>query len=341
MSGSGDSSTGQAAMTAADLQWDAPLELSAWELHAPFAGWLVAAVRPDTLVELGTHWGYSFFAFCKAMQHLGLPGRAVAVDNWVGDPHAGDYGEEVFAAVTEHVGAHYQDVAELLRMDFDQAVAQFADGSIDLLHIDGFHSRAAVTHDFQTWLPKMSHRGVILFHDVREYQPEFGVHRFWDEVRWQYPSFTVPFGHGLGLLCVGDQVSPEVLALCQTDSTVAGDGFRKVFYTKGEAVAERFALDRLTKQVAEEHAEVVRLHEEWRHLSQYAQSLEVAHNEALARLHELSTENAVLRSELDDLRAQSESLQAQLDALVASRRWAVGSVAARPVEWVRARRASG
>ena len=39
---------------------------SGWIEHGPFAAWLVEATSPDLLVELGTHWGYSFFAFCEA-----------------------------------------------------------------------------------------------------------------------------------------------------------------------------------------------------------------------------------------------------------------------------------
>src|SRR5437764_4408932 len=45
---------------------------SAWLEHAPFAFWLIEALRPRILVELGTHGGYSYFAFCQAVERLKL-----------------------------------------------------------------------------------------------------------------------------------------------------------------------------------------------------------------------------------------------------------------------------
>jgi hypothetical protein len=69
---------------------------SAWWMHVPFAHWIVAAARPDVLVELGTHAGVSYTAFCNAVEFAGLPTRCHAVDTWLGDAHSGPYDESVF-----------------------------------------------------------------------------------------------------------------------------------------------------------------------------------------------------------------------------------------------------
>ena len=111
---------------------------SAWLEHAPFASWLIDAARPATLVELGTHRGFSFFNFCDAITRLGLSARAFAIDTWVGDDHAGTYEEEIFEYVSS-VAARDYTFASLLRGYFDDMVSTFDDGSIDLLHIDGRH----------------------------------------------------------------------------------------------------------------------------------------------------------------------------------------------------------
>jgi ligand-binding sensor protein len=199
--------------------------VSAWTGHIPAAGWLVAALRPGLLVELGTHAGASFFAFCQATRASGHEGRCYAVDTWQGDEHAGLYDESIYTAVRDHLAEHYSGFASMMRMTFDEAVSYFADGSIDLLHIDGLHTYEAVRHDFETWLPKMSERGVILFHDTCVREREFGVWKLWSELRERYPSFEFSHTHGLGVLAVGAEVPSSLQSLWSvaTDTEAAAN----------------------------------------------------------------------------------------------------------------------
>ena len=184
-----------------------------WAGHTPFAMWLVAQLRPRLLVELGSYSGISYLAFCQAVEAAGLDTRCFAVDTWQGDEHAGYYGEHIYQTLRENHDPYYATFSTLLRKTFDEALADFADASVDLLHIDGLHTYEAVRHDFEVWLPKLSQRGVVLFHDTEVRGNDFGVWRFWDEIRQAYPGFSFQHSHGLGVLFVGPSSLEPMLAL--------------------------------------------------------------------------------------------------------------------------------
>ncbi|MCB8878378.1 rhamnan synthesis F family protein [Acidisoma silvae] len=256
--------------------------MSAWWGHVPFAHWIISALQPVSVVELGTHNGVSFAAFCEAMQRNALPGRCYAVDSWEGDEQAGWYGEEVFANLATFVQARYAAFAEMLRMRFDKALPYFSDGSIDLLHIDGLHTYDAVKNDFETWLPKLSAKGVILFHDTNVREGDFGVWKLWEELRQRYPSFEFLHAHGLGVLAVGSDVPRAVLDLCASPPEAAA------------AIRER--LSQLGARWV--------IGEQARELTQHAKNLE---NER-ANLQQVQ---AVISQSLDDYKKHAANLEAE------------------------------
>ena len=178
--------------------------------HLPFVLWLVPRWRPRRIVELGVHTGNSLFAFAQAAAELradGHPCEVFGVDTWQGDEHSGRYGEGVFETVSRVAKAEHPEGLELVRSTFDDAVARFEPGSIDLLHIDGFHTYEAVRHDFDSWRDRLSDRSVVLLHDVCVTdRADFGVHRFWDEIRAAHPHATFNHAHGLGVLFTGTKL---------------------------------------------------------------------------------------------------------------------------------------
>lgn len=210
------------------LQHPAP-----WAGHIPFAAWIIAVQRPDVFVELGTFTGISYLSFCQSIVENKTGTRAWAVDTWQGDIHTGAYDDSTYNGLRKVHDPYYLGFSTLLRMMFDEALGHFADGSVDLLHIDGLHTYEGVKNDFDTWLPKLSRRGVILFHDTNVYLPEFGVHRLWAELSPHYPSLHFAHSNGLGVLLVGPDQPAELLAICDAQQQAAQDNARTFFGSLG------------------------------------------------------------------------------------------------------------
>ncbi len=209
--------------------------LPAWEGHIPFAFWCVEQWRPRIFVELGTHAGSSYFAFCQSVAAHGTGTQCFAVDTWQGDPHAKAYGGDIFRDVAAHNEKHYASFSRLLRMRFDEALVQFSDGSIDLLHIDGFHTYEAVRHDFETWLPKMSRRGTILFHDSNVFKNGFGVWRLMCELEVRFPHFHFLHSNGLSMFTLSEEAPVEARWLT-TLSAMESRALRKEFSRLGDCI---------------------------------------------------------------------------------------------------------
>lgn len=280
-------------MSAASL-WPPRLTspLSAWNGHIPFAGWIIEATRPGVFVELGTHAGVSYFAFCESVSRLGIGTRCYAVDTWVGDEHAGAYGEEIYDDVAALNAAHFAGFSTLVRRTFDEAVHEFDDGSIDLLHIDGYHTYEAVRHDFETWLPKLSDRAVVLLHDTNERKEDFGVYRFMAELAEQYPSFEFTHEHGLGVVCVGENVPPAVAELVGIDDPSQIVEIRDVYAALGKRLGSEVESDVLRDQRDDAREKYAAMHED--------------RDRVVEERARIVADRNRLRQNLDDMRADRE-----------------------------------
>jgi glycosyltransferase involved in cell wall biosynthesis/predicted O-methyltransferase YrrM len=179
------------------------MPFSAWSELVPALYAMFSFFKPRRYVELGSHYGMSYFAACQAAQHLDLASECIAVDSWVGDIHAGYHSTEVFDSFKSTIASKYPSQF-YIKGFFSEALKSFEDGSVDLLHIDGYHTYEAVKDDFETWQPKMSNNGVVIFHDINVFERGFGVWRYWKELTERYPNFHLSHMHGLGILYVGD-----------------------------------------------------------------------------------------------------------------------------------------
>jgi len=274
-----------------------------WLDYAPFAFWIVDALRPSVFVELGCHSGNSYASFAQAVQTLGLPAACYGVDTWRGDPHAGFFEETVFEEWSAYHDRRFSTFSRLIRATFDEAREHFADGSIDLLHLDGYHTFEAATHDFESWRPKLSARGVILCHDINVREGDFGAWRMWERLREDYPSFEFLHGHGLGVLGMGPDLPPAVewlLSLRARDSESVSR-VRMFFSRLGAAVLARVAAEEsklaLRTELASRESQLTAVNAD-------VATLNAALAESRQRLGEATADGARLDAALADANAR-------------------------------------
>jgi len=258
---------------------------SAWIQHVPFAFWLTEQLKPKLLVELGVHTGVSYFAFCQSIKTNKLSTLCYGVDTWMGDAHSGLYDENIWLDVSSYNATLYNAFSYLLKTTFNEALQYFEAGSIELLHIDGYHTYEAVKEDFESWLPKMAANGIVLFHDIVVREREFGVYKFWNELKQQYKSFEFIHGHGLGILALGEPSSDRLAQLFALTQEAEINQVRAIYARLGAVQAESFHAMTLQNQLAHINAHYASLQHQYEQLKLQYQSLNNEY-EVLKKLRE-------------------------------------------------------
>jgi GT2 family glycosyltransferase/glycosyltransferase involved in cell wall biosynthesis len=297
-----------------------------WHEHIPFAMFLVDVLRPDLIVELGAAAGDSYCAFCQAVKELNLSTRCFAVDTWKGDPHSSFYGPQVLENLRTHHDPRYGSFSRLIQSTFDEAICHFADSTIDLLHIDGYHTYEAVKHDFESWLPKMSHRGVVLFHDTNVRERNFGVWRLWSELTPLYPHFEFAHGHGLGVLGIGKNQPErlrELFACSNEESARIRDFFFRLGHKLTAQVKSNAERETLRRQSAEGAQRIEFLSSQVNEKAQVIQTLTAEREKLASELNQKDSELNQKDSELNQKERTVEVLTSKLKQIEGSRGWRV------------------
>ena len=55
----------------------------------------------------------------------------------------------------------------------------------------------------------------MIFHDTNEFDNEFGVWEFWQEIADKYISFEFKHTHGLGIIALGNESTNPIVKLLQ------------------------------------------------------------------------------------------------------------------------------
>ena len=277
------------------------VEPISWIKHIPFAFFIIELLKPKIVVELGVHTGNSFSAFCQAVKYLNIKASCYGVDTFKGDPHSGVYDEFVYIDINNYITENYGDFAQLMRMTFDEALEYFSDGSIDLLHIDGYHTYEAVKHDFESWLPKMSDRGVILLHDTQVRRDEFGAWKLWEEISKLYPSYEFKFGYGLGVLAVGKNAHDVIIKFIEEAREKIF--IERLFFTFGSNIEFRTHIQRLEGEVAEVRNTIAQKDERVRELEANLEDRNQRIQRLEGEVREIKMKNLRINTELNSIKS--------------------------------------
>jgi len=139
---------------------------------------LIYKTHPKICVEIGVFGGSSIYPTAAALQFLNEGGVIYAIDPWekvdclVGyEPNDANFKwwnminlEMVYQDFLKMVNdSGFSNYCHVMRMPSLNAVSNFLDGSIDILHIDGNHTEAAALMDAELFLPKVKVGGYIWF----------------------------------------------------------------------------------------------------------------------------------------------------------------------------------
>ncbi len=200
---------------------------SAWHEHTPFMKVLVQVLHPKILVQSGIDNGDFYLSICEAAASLGI--ACYGVDTTRRDAvSAGESADKILNELRAWHDPLYSTFSRLVPGPFEDAAAHFAENSIELLHIDGLQSYEAVCHDWETWRPKVSRSGVVVFQGTDARSGNHGMWRLWKQLKFTYQHFEFLHGQGLGVLVTGPGI-PEALNVFLSMAEKNPEPVRKYF----------------------------------------------------------------------------------------------------------------
>jgi GT2 family glycosyltransferase len=179
--------------------------------HLPLLYDLVAEVRPKLAVTLGWSDGQAFFTFCQAGNEQSVDGRCVAVRR----ERAGEAAEDDVAwrQGTESGEEFYGDRTRFFSSGA-AALAELAEGSVDLLLLDDCDSGTEIRADLAEWESKLAADAIVLLHGMNLERKE-GPKAAWNEWTAARPSALFPEGLGLAIARKSGTEAPSSFLLKQ------------------------------------------------------------------------------------------------------------------------------
>jgi len=158
----------------------------------------IEKLSPSTILEIGTSSGGTLYIWAR---HIKSCRKIISLDLPRGFTHSKIKFYKLFDEIKESYflrgNSHNKRTVDMLAKIVGQV-------KIDFLFIDGDHSYEGVRQDFRTYAQFVARGGVVALHDIM-YHPDYGVNRFWNEIKSQYASKEIvasrnQVGYGIGVL---------------------------------------------------------------------------------------------------------------------------------------------
>lgn len=146
---------------------------------------VVATLDCRAFLEIGTHRGGAFFAFCQVC----LPSAVVVsmdLPVYTSYGRKPPYREFVIRSMAQPGQAYGRILADShAKESLAKLQKKLRGRKLDLLFIDGDHSYQGVKRDFEMYAPLVRRGGIVGFHDIvpPASDPSNEVHRFWGELK--------------------------------------------------------------------------------------------------------------------------------------------------------------
>lgn len=143
-------------------------ELTVWDAYHLF---VQGKQIPDggSYLEIGSYCGGSLACVFLATQPAGLKVNFIAIEPFTREL----VNSRDDLTLAKQFRKNTKAIPlRLLRLSSDMARCRIADGSVDLLFVDGDHSHGQVKRDLENYWPKLKENGVLLGHDYQACHPD-------------------------------------------------------------------------------------------------------------------------------------------------------------------------
>ena len=128
----------------------------------------MALPKDGIIVEVGVDQGRSASILADAMENERPDIRLNLVDSW--ESILIDNMGKTFQMLERYPSARARTTVHHMRSE--TAAQRFADGSVDMVHIDAHHYTGGVDVDCESWMPKLRSGGIWAMHDVKATFPD-------------------------------------------------------------------------------------------------------------------------------------------------------------------------